>query len=474
MSNEEHLDPNVPGNPAYHFTVLPPGSPAQAGWVRRAAARARSAARNPVRPRRCAARPGLRRGHPAHLPDLHLRLSRRVHERRVRLHAQRQPYPRGPRGGHRVLEGGRGRDLHQHRHERRRRGAEPPAAAAATCSAPSTATGGPSAPWSTPRRPTASRSPTSTSPTSRRSRSAFRGNTRMVWIETPSNPLLRLTDIRAVADLARARGALTVVDNTFLSPVLQRPFEHGADLVVHSTTKYLNGHSDVVGRRGGRRSRADRDGPAHPEHEQPARHVAEPSRLLPRAARPEDPAPANARPRGGRAGSRRLPLRASRHRQGPLPRPRQPPPARARAIAAARASAACSASSSGRPPRAGRPRPQDAAVVHPGREPGRRGEPGRSPRLHDPRLHDPRGAQARRHHRQRHPPLRSASRTPRISSPTSRRRSRRSPAEWPSPRRRPRRARSTPPSILAVAATHALEKAVRVEGDAVLHHQLDL
>ena len=69
----------------------------------------------------------------------------------------------------------------------------------------------------------------------------------MVWIETPSNPLLRLTDIRAVAALARARGALTVVDNTFLSPALQRPFRFGADLVVHSTTKYLNGHSDVVG-----------------------------------------------------------------------------------------------------------------------------------------------------------------------------------------------------------------------------------
>ena len=76
---------------------------------------------------------------------------------------------------------------------------------------------------------------------------AFRPNTGMVWIETPSNPLLRLTDIRAVAELAHRRGALAVVDNTFLSPALQRPFEHGADLVVHSTTKYLNGHSDVVG-----------------------------------------------------------------------------------------------------------------------------------------------------------------------------------------------------------------------------------
>jgi cystathionine gamma-synthase len=76
---------------------------------------------------------------------------------------------------------------------------------------------------------------------------AFRPNTGMVWIETPSNPLLRLTDVRAVSALAKARGVLTAVDNTFLSPVLQRPFELGADLVVHSTTKYLNGHSDVVG-----------------------------------------------------------------------------------------------------------------------------------------------------------------------------------------------------------------------------------
>jgi cystathionine gamma-synthase len=78
-------------------------------------------------------------------------------------------------------------------------------------------------------------------------RKALEQETALVWIETPSNPLLRLTDIAAVAALARGRGALTVVDNTFLSPVLQRPFEHGAELVVHSTTKYLNGHSDVVG-----------------------------------------------------------------------------------------------------------------------------------------------------------------------------------------------------------------------------------
>ena len=69
----------------------------------------------------------------------------------------------------------------------------------------------------------------------------------LVWIETPSNPLLRITDVEAVAALARRAGALVAVDNTFLSPVLQRPLSLGADLVVHSTTKYLNGHSDVVG-----------------------------------------------------------------------------------------------------------------------------------------------------------------------------------------------------------------------------------
>ena len=69
----------------------------------------------------------------------------------------------------------------------------------------------------------------------------------LVWIETPSNPLLRITDLRAVTAAAHAAGALVVVDNTFLSPALQRPIEYGADVVVHSTTKYLNGHSDVVG-----------------------------------------------------------------------------------------------------------------------------------------------------------------------------------------------------------------------------------
>jgi len=71
--------------------------------------------------------------------------------------------------------------------------------------------------------------------------------TRMVWLESPTNPLLKVADLRAVAARARAIGAITVVDNTFATPVFQRPLELGADIVLHSTTKYLNGHSDVVG-----------------------------------------------------------------------------------------------------------------------------------------------------------------------------------------------------------------------------------
>ncbi len=75
----------------------------------------------------------------------------------------------------------------------------------------------------------------------------IRENTRMLWIETPSNPLLRIVEIQSVAAIAKQAGLLVVVDNTFLSPLLQRPIELGADYVVYSTTKYINGHSDVVG-----------------------------------------------------------------------------------------------------------------------------------------------------------------------------------------------------------------------------------
>jgi cystathionine gamma-lyase/cystathionine beta-lyase/cystathionine gamma-lyase/homocysteine desulfhydrase len=76
---------------------------------------------------------------------------------------------------------------------------------------------------------------------------AFKPNTRMVFVETPTNPVMLVTDLRAVSDVAHSIGARVVCDNTFMSPYLQRPIEFGVDIVVHSTTKYLNGHSDGVG-----------------------------------------------------------------------------------------------------------------------------------------------------------------------------------------------------------------------------------
>lgn len=76
---------------------------------------------------------------------------------------------------------------------------------------------------------------------------AITPRTKLVWIETPTNPLLKIVDIAAIAAIAKKHGLLVAVDNTFASPALQRPLEHGADLVMHSATKYLNGHSDMVG-----------------------------------------------------------------------------------------------------------------------------------------------------------------------------------------------------------------------------------
>ena len=77
--------------------------------------------------------------------------------------------------------------------------------------------------------------------------SAFKPNTKMLWLETPTNPLLKLADIQALCKKAHAKGVLVAVDNTFMSPYFQRPLELGADLVVHSSTKFINGHSDIVG-----------------------------------------------------------------------------------------------------------------------------------------------------------------------------------------------------------------------------------
>jgi len=77
--------------------------------------------------------------------------------------------------------------------------------------------------------------------------SAITKNTKLIWVETPTNPLLKLTDISAVSDIAKEQNVLLVVDNTFATPYFQKPLDLGADIVVHSTTKYINGHSDVVG-----------------------------------------------------------------------------------------------------------------------------------------------------------------------------------------------------------------------------------
>ncbi len=78
-------------------------------------------------------------------------------------------------------------------------------------------------------------------------KAALKPETKMVWIETPTNPMLKLVDIQAIADIAKSKDILVVVDNTFMSPYFQTPLELGADIVVHSTTKFINGHSDIVG-----------------------------------------------------------------------------------------------------------------------------------------------------------------------------------------------------------------------------------
>jgi len=78
-------------------------------------------------------------------------------------------------------------------------------------------------------------------------RTAITPNTKMIWVESPTNPTMKLADLRAIAELAEPRGIITVCDNTFATPMLQRPLEHGFDIVMHSVTKYLGGHSDVVG-----------------------------------------------------------------------------------------------------------------------------------------------------------------------------------------------------------------------------------
>ena len=145
---------------------------------------------------------------------------------------------------------------------------------------------------------------------------------RLVWVETPTNPLLSVADISVLAQIAHDSGALLVVDNTFASPYLQQPLALGADVVVHSTTKYLGGHSDVVGgalvvadARAGRAARF----PAE-RHRRGGRAV----RLLADPARDQDPGrPDGPALRQRRAGGRHAGQPSRRHR-GPLSRPRYP------------------------------------------------------------------------------------------------------------------------------------------------------
>ena len=232
----------------------------------------------------------------------------------------------------------------------------------------------------------ATRSSTPTCPTSRRSRTRSRRGPGLVWVETPTNPLLKIVDIAAIAERAHAVGAVVVVDNTFASPYLQQPLELGADIVVHSTTKYIGGHSDVVG------------GIAITSDDAPARSARLPAerrrvgaragRLLPHPARRQDARDPDARAlrqRGPRSPSY-LVERPGRVR-GPLPGPRdarrttRSRPARC-ATSAAWSRSACTAAAPPPTRRCG-----DRHLVA-RREPRRRREPGRASRRDDARLAD--------------------------------------------------------------------------------------
>jgi cystathionine gamma-synthase len=246
MADDVHLDSNVPGNPAYHFTIVPAGTPARAGWAGRAplVAQARAAtqcvhAGVQPDPAYGAVMPPIYQSSTFAFRDVCTNAgydyTRSGNPTRAALEEAIATLEGGggatctstgmsavivalnllPHGSHLLCTvdcyGGTFRALE---HAKAAYGLDVTYLDLADMGAVER---------------------------------ALRENTRMIWIETPSNPLLRLTDVRAVAALGRGHGALVVVDNTFLSPVLQQPFSLGADLVVHSTTKYLNGHSDVVG-----------------------------------------------------------------------------------------------------------------------------------------------------------------------------------------------------------------------------------
>ena len=141
-------------------------------------------------------------------------------------------------------------------------------------------------------------------------RGAMRPNTRIVYLETPTNPMMTITDLAACAEVAHAAGALVVVDNTFCSPYLQRPIELGADIVVHSTTKFLNGHSDSVG--GVVVSNSDEIARADRLPAERGRRDSLAVRFVARAARREDARRAHEAARGERHGDGELPRAITR------------------------------------------------------------------------------------------------------------------------------------------------------------------
>ena len=162
----------------------------------------------------------------------------------------------------------------------------------------------------------------------------LRPDTRLIWLETPTNPTLKIIDLERVAAVARAKGVLTACDNTFASPWTQRPLEYGFDLVMHSTTKYLNGHSDmvggivVVGENAALRERL--------AFLQNRRRHSGAVRFIPRASRGQDARPAHGAPIGFRATHCRTPRRQSAHRPRVLSGPRLASAVRSGAAADAR------------------------------------------------------------------------------------------------------------------------------------------
>ena len=202
---------------------------------------------DPGHPRRPGRRPGHRRDGRADLRHLDLHPGGARPAQGLRVLAQRQPDADRPGD----LPGGAGR---RRARPGVRLGPGGDDGGAVGCSSP--ATRSPPRPTSTAARFACSNASSSrgawspatpTTPARPASRSIITPTTKLVWIETPTNPLLQILDIAAIAELAHKAGAMLAVDNTFASPYLQQPLALGADLVVHSTTKYLGGHSDVVG-----------------------------------------------------------------------------------------------------------------------------------------------------------------------------------------------------------------------------------